>query len=257
MTEPTPGGLCMAVARDGDAVVRLSGVLCADTSESVRARLVGLLRDADCVVVDLDGVEIAHPAVLGVLASALLDAGGWPVAKLAVLAPRPATRRALVEAEVDRFVVIIATTDDATVACDRRPAEVRATWTLPAVDTSPGRARRLLGDRLSLWGCPAGFVADAVQLVNELVSNAVEHAGTEARVVVHLEDGVLVCSVRDHSTAPPVPRPPGQDRGGFGLQLVDVIARGWGWIPHPDGKTVWATTGPPDEPAGPARPTPP
>jgi anti-anti-sigma regulatory factor/anti-sigma regulatory factor (Ser/Thr protein kinase) len=241
----------MAVARDGDAVVRLSGVLCADTSESVRARLIGLLHDADCVVVDLDGVEIAHPAVLGVLASALHDAGGWPVAKLAVLASRPEVRRALAEAEVDRFVVIIPATDDAREACDRRPPEVRATWTLPAVDTSPGQARWLLGDRLRLWGCRAGFVADAVQLVNELVTNAVEHAGTEARVAVHLEDGVLVCSVRDHSAVPPVPRRPGEGRGGFGLLLVDAIAQGWGWIPHPDGKTVWAVTGPPDEPPGP------
>lgn len=252
MREPDQGGLCMAVDRDGDAVVRLSGVLSADTSESVRARLVGLLRDVNCVVVDLDGVEIAHPAVLGVLASALHDAGGWPVAKLTVLAPRAATRRALVQAEVDRFVVIIAAAEDATAACDRRPAEVRASWTLPAVDTSPGLARQLLGDRLRLWGCPAGFVADAVQLVNELVTNAVEHAGTDARVAVHLEGGVLVCSVRDHSTAPPVPRPPEEARGGFGLFLVEALARGWGWIPHPDGKTVWAATGPPDEPPGPA-----
>ena len=255
MTNQDRGGLCMAVVRDGDAVVRLSGVLCADTSASVRARLAGLLRDADCVVVDLDEVEIAHPAVLGVLASSLFDAGGWPVAKLAVLAPRPATRRALAEAEVDRFVVIIPGADDAREACDRRPAEVRATWTLPAVDTTPGRARQLLEDRLRLWGCPPRFVADAVQLVNELVSNTVEHAATEARVAVHLEDGVLLCSVRDHSTAPPVPRSPGEGRGGFGLLLVDSIARAWGWIPHPDGKTVWVTTGSPNERPGPARRT--
>jgi anti-sigma regulatory factor (Ser/Thr protein kinase) len=152
--------------------------------------------------------------------------------------------------------VIVPGADDDREACDRRPAEVRATWTLPPVDTSPGRARQLLGDRLHLWGCPPRFVADAVQLVNELVSNTVEHAATEARVAVHLEDGVLLCSVRDHSTAPPVPRPPGEGRGGFGLLLVDAIARGWGWIPHPDGKTVWVAAGPPDEPLGPARPTP-
>lgn len=243
----------MIVTREGDTVVRLSGVLCADTSASARARLAALLRDADCVVVDLDGVEIAHPAVLAVLASALLDAGGWPVAKLVVLDPRPAARRALTEAGVDRLVVVASAADGAGAACTTRPPEVRATWTLPAADTTPSRARQLLGERLRMWGCPAPSVADAVQLVNELVTNVVEHADTEARITVHLDDGVLLCSVRDHSASPPVPRPPGEARGGFGLLLVDALARKWGWVAHPDGKTVWAATAPGAAPPGPAR----
>ena len=247
----------MTVTRDGGTVVRLSGVLCADTSAAARARLASLLRDADCVVVDLDGVEIAHPAVLAVLASALLDAGGWPVAKLVVLDPRPAARRALTEAGVDRLVVVASAADGAGAACATRPPEVRATWTLPAVDTTPWRARQLLGDRLRLWGCPARFVAEAVQLVNELVTNVVEHAATEARITAHLEDDVLICSVRDHSAEPPVPRRPGDARGGFGLLLVDALARKWGWVAHPDGKTVWAATAPSDAASGPARRMPP
>ena len=255
MTEPDPEPevLSMTVTRDGGTVVRMGGLLCADTSASARARLTGLLRDADCVAVDLDGVEIAHPAVLAVLASALLDAGGWPEARLVVRDPRPAARRALTEAGVDRLVVVASAAERADEACTTRPAEVRATWTLPAADTTPSLARQLLGERLRLWGCPAPAVADAVQLVNELVTNAVEHAGTEARITAHLDDDVLLCSVRDHSAAPPVRRPPGEARGGFGLLLVDALARRWGWVAHPDGTTVWAATAPDAAPPGPAR----
>jgi hypothetical protein len=50
----------------------------------------------------------------------------------------------------------------------------------------------------------------------------------------------LHLTVRDDSRAPPIPRPPSEDRG-YGLALVDALCAGWGVRTVPDGKAVWAT----------------
>jgi hypothetical protein len=47
--------------------------------------------------------------------------------------------------------------------------------------------------------------------------------------------------VRDYSPDPPVLRSTEDDPSrGWGLRMIDKAAS-WGWVPHPDGKTVWAS----------------
>ncbi|NEE26174.1 ATP-binding protein, partial [Streptomyces sp. SID7982] len=91
---------------------------------------------------------------------------------------------------------------------------------LPGIPLAPSAARRFVRAALAEWtglGVPAavGFsdrlADDAVTVTNELVTNAVVHAGTTVDLVLRLEEeggdepsAALVLEVTDHHPARPV-----------------------------------------------------
>jgi anti-sigma regulatory factor (Ser/Thr protein kinase) len=79
-------------------------------------------------------------------------------------------------------------------------------------------------------------------ICSELVSNAVDHAGTMMMLRLSLGNGYLLVAVRDGSPAEPVlaARLPTASRG-RGLHLVSAVAHRWGFLPAHDGKVVWAS----------------
>lgn len=99
--------------------------------------------------------------------------------------------------------------------------------------------------------CARKFLADADAdrhcqhvaelLVSELVTNAVVHARTTARMSVSVTGGIARIEVSDDEPGQPVLRELDQDPGGFGLWLVEWLAESWGVIPDESGKTVWFT----------------
>ncbi|MFI7894365.1 SpoIIE family protein phosphatase [Streptomyces sp. CACIS-1.16CA] len=143
---------------------------------------------------------------------------------------------------------------------------------LPGIPLAPSAARRFVRAALAEWtglGVPAavGFsdrlADDAVTVTNELVTNAVVHAGTTVDLVLRLEDeggdepsAALVLEVTDHHPARPVsgdepepgPEPDAAVAGerpdpaeyGRGLQLVATLADSWGITYRTGLKTVWA-----------------
>lgn len=143
---------------------------------------------------------------------------------------------------------------------------------LPGIPLAPSAARRFVRAALAEWtglGVPAavGFsdrlADDAVTVTNELVTNAVVHAGTTVDLVLRLEEeggdepsAALVLEVTDHHPARPVsgdepgagPGPAGVRPGelpdpaeyGRGLQLVATLADSWGITYRTGLKTVWA-----------------
>ncbi|MFI1930017.1 SpoIIE family protein phosphatase [Streptomyces sp. NPDC020330] len=144
---------------------------------------------------------------------------------------------------------------------------------LPGIPLAPSAARRFVRAALAEWtgiGVPAavGFsdrlADDAVTVTNELVTNAVVHAGTTVDLVLRLEEegdgdeptAALVLEVTDHHPARPVsgdergagPGPAGAYTGelpdpaeyGRGLQLVATLADSWGITYRTGLKTVWA-----------------
>ncbi|MGW0559738.1 SpoIIE family protein phosphatase [Streptomyces sp. NPDC003016] len=138
-------------------------------------------------------------------------------------------------------------------------------WTsLPGNPLAPAAARRFVRAALAEWtglGLPAadGFTDrvadDAVVLVNELVTNAVVHAGTNVELVCHLEEATdddpaaLVVEVSDHHparvvhndpAARPGPSGPGGQEFGRGLHLVAALSVCWGVTYRTGLKTVWA-----------------
>ncbi|WP_030585431.1 ATP-binding SpoIIE family protein phosphatase [Streptomyces anulatus] len=156
---------------------------------------------------------------------------------------------------------------------------------LPGIPLTPSAARRFVRATLAEWtgiGVPAavGFsdrlADDAVTVTNELVTNAVVHAGTTVDLVLRLEEeggdeptAALVLEVTDHHPARPVsgddpggPEPAGALAGelpdpaeyGRGLQLVATLADSWGITYRTGLKTVWARLPVDDWSAPPAPP---
>ncbi|MFJ8841935.1 SpoIIE family protein phosphatase [Streptomyces cyaneofuscatus] len=156
---------------------------------------------------------------------------------------------------------------------------------LPGIPLAPSAARRFVRAALAEWtglGVPAavGFsdrlADDAVTVTNELVTNAVVHAGTTVDLVLRLEEeggdepsAALVLEVTDHHPARPVS---GDESGGpgrteteepaglpdpaeygRGLQLVATLAESWGITYRTGLKTVWARL-PVDDWSGPPAP---
>jgi anti-sigma regulatory factor (Ser/Thr protein kinase) len=128
--------------------------------------------------------------------------------------------------------------------------EWRTELRLPAEPIAPALARagirsvtHDLGDRTS---------ADVALLTTELVTNAVQHASstTADEVIVRIaaDDAVRV-EVHDCGTLfeAPAPREPWDARAnGWGLFLVDSVARAWGIDADRAGKKVWFELDPSD-----------
>jgi Histidine kinase-like ATPase domain len=102
---------------------------------------------------------------------------------------------------------------------------------VPAGPAAPGAARMVTAH------CLAGLVAprilyDAELLVSELVTNSVDHGelGEHDTVLVriYLATETLRLEIENAGTAGVVAGNGSTDRGGFGLELVDLLATRWG-----------------------------
>jgi hypothetical protein len=112
------------------------------------------------------------------------------------------------------------------------PARFRR-WTRAALDRSGGGAA-VSGHALA--------VDDVVLIVDELVNNAEEHAGSWVTVdLVPAADGVLVAVSDPSPERPATLRVTGpEDSTGRGMLVVSRLAPLWGVLVAPTMKTVWA-----------------
>jgi anti-sigma regulatory factor (Ser/Thr protein kinase) len=151
-----------------------------------------------------------------------------------------------------RFLPVYATVRQAKVAlAGRLPLTERLLVRLPSEPDSPALARDLIGDACRMWQLPA-LLHPARLVMSELVTNAVEHAGSQITCVVSKRGNGLHLTVSDLSPrlprlldlAPPRRGLPLDDRG-RGLHTVHATASMWGAMPTPTGKVVWALIAPP------------
>jgi anti-sigma regulatory factor (Ser/Thr protein kinase) len=84
-------------------------------------------------------------------------------------------------------------------------------------------------------------VLDTVELlVTEVVTNAVLHARSEAKVVIRLLPDAVRVEVIDDDDSFPVRRKARSDQpGGRGLELVEQMSRAWGIDMLSVGKRTW------------------
>ncbi|PWV76184.1 ATP-binding protein [Nocardia neocaledoniensis] len=102
-----------------------------------------------------------------------------------------------------------------------------------AAGSARARVRELLED------LPPTVVADVVQVMDELTSNARLHGAAPRRCRVRLRPQRVRVEVDDTDPGRPRPRAP-QGTGGRGLILVDRLATAWACTAGRDRKTVWA-----------------
>jgi anti-sigma regulatory factor (Ser/Thr protein kinase) len=111
----------------------------------------------------------------------------------------------------------------------------------PGSGDQVGRARQFVGQVLG--GCPAAD--DAVLLTSELVTNAITHTasgrGGKIVVTIYRADTRVRVEVRDGgSDRVPAVRSAGTaEVSGYGLGLVELIARCWGYRGGQRGRIVW------------------
>lgn len=109
----------------------------------------------------------------------------------------------------------------------------------PRTPAALRHVRRFVDDTLHSWH-RAALTETAKFVVNELASNAVEHAGSEFVVSLSRDGEAVRVAVGDR--IPNVAAAPTEAHrdGGRGLQLVDALCENWGQDDAPEGKLVWA-----------------
>jgi anti-sigma regulatory factor (Ser/Thr protein kinase) len=116
-----------------------------------------------------------------------------------------------------------------------------------AAPTAATKARTEVTQRLAnLLG--ASVLEDVRLLVTELITNALRHgkltSGDHVSVKASITDDVVRIEVRDPGKDGDVaPREPGARGGGYGLYLVDRLAKRWG-VDQRDGTVVWCELSP-------------
>lgn len=237
----------------GITVVRISGELRAERADGL-SRLVRRCRIDEplALVVDLDRVRILDTSLLSIF-TAPVPPGDAVLNRAPILSVNAFTPTGrLVQATMGGVARICASVAEAVVAAgevaaadgDRRHAH------LAPRPLAPAAGRQLVESACRAWRLPQ-VLDNAVVVVSELVSNAVEHAGTELDVTVTRRPHGLRLSVRDRKSDPPLVMAPADVAGvaqrGRGLAVVAALARSWGYEPAEDGKSVWALVGPAGE----------
>lgn len=111
--------------------------------------------------------------------------------------------------------------------------------TLDAAPVSASRARHVSRDALAGWGVQGDTVHDVLLMVDELVTNAVEHGRGPVSLRLHRRNTV-VCEVGDVGGELPQRRNRGSAaESGRGLLLVHALADATGVRPTSTGKVVW------------------
>jgi CheY-like chemotaxis protein/anti-sigma regulatory factor (Ser/Thr protein kinase) len=115
---------------------------------------------------------------------------------------------------------------------------------LPPDGRSAGEARRLIRRTLEGW-CADDQLDDIALCVSELVTNAVVHAGSGPRVLVHVRPGAIHVEISDDSEVLPTVRAAGpDDTSGRGVSILGALSDQWGSRRRSGGgKTVWFDIG--------------
>ncbi|HEX8629274.1 MAG TPA: ATP-binding protein [Catenuloplanes sp.] len=231
----------------GLILVTLRGTLTEQSAPTVRAVLRKCLAEyPDAVIVDVRDLRTDSRVRLAVFPAAVRAFGPPPALLLHGAGPELlAMMRGRLLGDIPHYDTLGQAR--AAMAGAAAGATRRMTLRLPPTLSAAAQAREMVSDACRAWRT-TDLSGPATQIISELVSNAVQHAGTDVHVGAALRGGFLHLSVRDYAQGGPTATHP-QDAAdgvalperGRGLHLVGVYATAWGSIPTGDGKTVWAT----------------
>ncbi|MFJ8746708.1 ATP-binding protein [Embleya sp. NPDC127516] len=119
----------------------------------------------------------------------------------------------------------------------RNPPTAARSWTPTRGPGVLGRLRAAVHDAR---GWPPDRADDVVQIVSELVGNALRHTRGEAKLNLSPTlDGVEI-AVGDHARDRLVLQRPANGDGGYGLRLLDMLTTTWTVEQHGAGKHILA-----------------
>ncbi|GIF07913.1 ATP-binding protein [Actinoplanes siamensis] len=217
-------------------LVRLTGVLDAETAGQVRSTLIDVLAgQPQAVVVDVSGLRVPHDDALGTLRAVSDETRYWPAARLVLCGgagdtPWQSTGW-LVQADPDAAYAALGPPRDG----------LRVRLELDPVVGAAREVRERITEACLRWSM-AELAGDACIVATEMVNNVVAHARTPMCVLLGRHGTTLSVAVRDESSV--LPRFSGPVAptayGGRGLLLIDSVAHRWGGLALPGGKVVWA-----------------
>jgi hypothetical protein len=216
-------------------VVRLTGVLDADSAAAVRFAIVDVLASQpEAVVIDVFDLELPDPAAASVLRDLTRETADWPAAHLVLCARNAASWHAgglpVWRSRAEAFAEL----------GDPEPPR-QLSLDLEPVIGAARHSRELVTEACGRWDRP-DLVGAACIVVTEMVNNVVAHARTPMTVLLALRGDAMAVAVRDRSDT--VPQFRGlvspTSYGGRGLLLIDSVADRWGSLALPAGKVVWA-----------------
>ncbi|MET8151042.1 ATP-binding protein [Actinoplanes sp. NPDC049668] len=230
---------------------RWSRRMCLD----VHALLRGCMAEhPSAIIIDLHDLNDLDAASAGVwLANARAASALAPPAQL-VLAMPPTRQLAgrLRRLGAVRTLPIFVTVEQARAAVADRTLMTDRLYLsrLRPEPASAGAAGDLVTVACDAWGLP-NLTDTSRKVMSALVTNAVEHTGTDMAVTVSRRGCGIYLGVRDGDPGLTGVLGPGADdsgaavRGyGEGLRMVDARASVWGAMPARDGKVVWAIVRP-------------
>jgi anti-sigma regulatory factor (Ser/Thr protein kinase) len=244
-------GVGVAVTGDATTAV-LEMVLRGSWSQHLRDQIGGALRaclagPCDWIIVDLQHVDdpsgASVPFWLAAWRQARLER---PPTQLTFTLPPTTLGWRLRHLQGPQPRVFATTHEARRAIAERISRDDRLEIRLPARPVSVRAGRDLVAQGCRTWHLPH-LLHDALLIVSELATNAVQHAGTDFVVTVAHGDNRLHLAVRDGASEFPRlsgPRFTGPqaslDERGRGPRLVHRLAAVWGAMPARGGKVVWA-----------------
>lgn len=118
-------------------------------------------------------------------------------------------------------------------------AQVTGELQLAPVPASVRIGRQFVARALTDRDIPPEQIEDAMLIVSELVTNAIQHGRPPVRLRLCLTPADVTIEVEDGGDGRPRRRWPGTEAlGGRGLAIVATLSRQWAVQPHGSGKRV-------------------
>jgi anti-anti-sigma regulatory factor len=218
-------------------LVRLTGVLDAETAGTVRSVLLDVLAtQPEAMVVDVAGLEPDGPGAISVLATLRRDTADWPAAHLVLCSSHDRERWR------DAGWPVWPDSTDAFAELGKPDQYGRLNVQLEPQIGAARKARELITEACGRWD-RAELAGPACIVATEMVNNVVAHAHTPMIVLLAAHGAGMSVAVRDSSRT--VPRYTGGPvsptaYGGRGMLLIDSVSSCWGSLVFDSGKVVWA-----------------
>jgi len=237
-----------AFGKCGEYTLRCTGELDGVSYRMLRDSVVKAAVDEPrVVIVDVNDLRVPDASAWSVFSSARWHVRIWPDVPIVLVCADEAARRLIRQRGITRYVPAFATTQEALQAVgDERPQpRRRARADLPPHVSSIVDAQRLVGGWLSGWSCTL-LIPVAATVAMAFVENVLRHTDSAPTLRVEYDGHVVAVAVEDASTVLAQRRE--DTRSGTsllsGLAMVTALTRGWGNLPTPTGKIVWAAVGP-------------